>query len=299
VPPVRCYNLFFNFNRLTKFTGKNGFDFNKNLEEFRNPFSKIAKSWGNVFFIDSRYTRRHSKLIGSPLNLGSLEDWKTGMGKIDSQEALLATPRGDVRIRSFCSAAKIRQCEFDRQFTFHDHYKSLYTSRELLAKSAEQPDANIVLALAEQKHIIGYAVMAYPGPGERWADLGPQMMIEVKALEVCRSWRSCRIAPAILKMMLVNPQFEEKIIYMVGYSWTWDLKGTGKTAQQYRQMLVKLFKPYGFSECQTNEPNICLRPENLFMCRVGNRVTQIILDRFKWLRFGLSPWTWNVDGRQV
>jgi len=70
------------------------------------------------------------------------------MGKIDSQEALLTTPRGDVRIRSFCSAAEIRQCKFDRQFAFHDHYKSLFTSRELMEKFAAQPDANIVLALA-------------------------------------------------------------------------------------------------------------------------------------------------------
>jgi len=216
------------------------------------------------------------------------------MGKINSQKALLTTARGDVRIRSFCSAAEIRQCKFDPQFRSHDHYKSLYTSRELLEKSAEQPDTNIVLALAEQKHIIGYGVLAYPGPGERWADLGPQIMMEIKAIEVCRRWRSCRIAPAILKMMVVNPQFEEKIIYMVGYSWTWDLKGTRKTAQQYRQLLINLFTPHGFKEYQTNEPNICLKPENLFMCRVGNKIDQVILDRFKWLRFGLSPWTWKV-----
>jgi len=218
------------------------------------------------------------------------------MGKIDSQEAILTTPRGDVRIRSFCSAAEIRQLKFDRQFTFHDHYKSLYTSRELLEKSAEQPEANIVLALAEQKHIIGYGVLAYPDPGERWADLGRKIMMEIKAIEVSRDWRSLKIAPCIAKMMMALPQVEEKIVYLVGYSWTWDLKGTRKTAQQYRQMIIKLFKPHGFIEYRTNEPNICLKPENLFMCRVGNNISQLILDRFKWLRFGLSPWRWSVDG---
>jgi acetoin utilization protein AcuA len=214
------------------------------------------------------------------------------MGKIDPQEALLTTPRGDVRIRSFCSAAEIRHCKFDRQFAFHDQYKSLYASRELLEKSAEQPDASIVLALAEQSHIIGYGVLAYPDPGERWADLGPKIMMEIKAIEVCRNWRYFKIARAILKMLIVKPQIEGKIIYMVGYSWTWDLKGTRKTAQQYRQMLIKLFKPHGFEEYRTNEPNVCLKPENLFMCRVGKNISQAILYRFKWLRFGLSPWTW-------
>ena len=214
------------------------------------------------------------------------------MGKIGSQQALLTTPMGDVRIRSFCSAAEIRQCRFDRQFTFHDHYKSLYTSRKLLEKSAEEPDANIVLALAEQSHIIGYGVLDYPGPGERWADLGPKIMMEITAIEVCRSWRSSKIAPAIIETLVVKPQIEEKIIYMVGYSWTWDLKGTRKTAQQYRNMLIELFKPHGFKEYRTNEPNVCLKPENLFMCRIGKNITQAILYRFKWLRFGLSPWTW-------
>jgi len=218
------------------------------------------------------------------------------MGKIDSDEILLTTLGGDVRIRAFCSPEEIRKCSFDSQFAFHDHYKSLYTSRKLLEKSAEQPDSNVVLALDEPDHIIGYGVLAYPDAGERWADLGPGMMIEVTAIEVCRSWRSRRIASAILKMMAVHPQLEEKIVFMVGYSWTWDLNGTRKSAQQYRQMLINLFKPHGFQEYQTNEPNICLKPENLFMCRVGNKINQVILDRFKWLRFGLSPWTWKVGG---
>jgi acetoin utilization protein AcuA len=218
------------------------------------------------------------------------------MGKMDSQEILLAIPTGEVRIRSFCSPEEIRKYTFDRQFACHENYKSLYTSRELLQKAAEQPGANIVLALAEQNHIIGYAVLAYPDPGERWADLGPEIMMEVTAIEVCRSWRSRKIASSILKMMVGQPRVEEKIVYMVGYSWTWDLNGTMKTAQQYRKMLIKLFEPHRFKEYQTNEPNICLKSENLFMCRVGKNITQVILDRFKWLRFGLSPWTWKVNG---
>ena len=218
------------------------------------------------------------------------------MGKICPQEILLTTPRGDVRIRSFCSPQEICQYTFDREFTCHTHYKSFYTSRELLEEAAGQPGANIVLALAPQNHIIGYTVLAYPDPGERWIDLGPEIMIEIQAIEVCRSWRSFKIAPGLLKMVVGHPQVEEKIVYMVGYSWTWDLNGTRKTAQQYRKMLIKLFEPHGFKEYQTNEPNICLKSENLFMCRVGNNVRQVILYRFKWLRFGLSPWTWQVNG---
>jgi len=198
------------------------------------------------------------------------------MDMISSSDIVLATPKGNVRIRPFCDSEEIRKCTFDRQFAFHDHYRSLYTSRELLEKTAEQPDANIVLALAEHNHIIGYAVLAYPDPGERWAELGPEIMMEVQAIEVCRSWRSFKIAPGLLKMVVRHPHIEEKIVYMVGYSWTWDLNGTRETAQLYREMLINLFKPQGFKEYQANEPNICLKSENLFMCRVGNKISQTI-----------------------
>jgi len=98
------------------------------------------------------------------------------MGNIYSQESLLNIPRGSVRISSFCNPEEIRQCSFDRRFALHAHYKSLYTSREPLEKNAEQPDANVVLVLTERKHIIGYGLLAYPDPGERWADLGPEIM---------------------------------------------------------------------------------------------------------------------------
>ncbi len=216
------------------------------------------------------------------------------MHRISSKEILFPIPGGDVRIRSFCSPEEIRQYALNREFKAYAHFKSLYTSRENLEKDAQQPDVNVVLALDEGKHIIGYGVLNYPGPGERWTDLGPRLMMELKAIEVCRSLRSIKVASAILGMLLDHPQIEEKIVYLVGYSWTWDLEGTGKTAEQYHQMLINLFGSAGFQEYRTNEANICLRPENLFMCRVGKNITQVILTRFKWLRFGLSPWTWNV-----
>jgi acetoin utilization protein AcuA len=112
-------------------------------------------------------------------------------------------------------------------------------------------------------------------------------MMEVKAVEVARDWRSTDLGKAIIAALLSHPLIDEKIVYMVGYSWTWDLDGTKKTAQDYRRMLIKLFEPFGFIEYQTNEPNICLKPENLFMGRIGRRVSEDMTKAFKWLRFGI------------
>ncbi len=211
-----------------------------------------------------------------------------------SKEEIVPTASGDVCIRSYCQPDEIRQYDFDAEFTASADYKSLYTRKQSLEEEARHADANVVLALTRPPRIIGFGVLAYPGARERWSELGPQIMMEIKAIEVARSWRYAGIASQILRMTVDYPQIEDKIFYMVGYSWTWDLTGTKKTAWEYRAMLMHLFASCGFQEYQTNEANVCLKPENIFMCRVGKNISQTINDRFKWLRFGLSPWTWKV-----
>ncbi len=196
---------------------------------------------------------------------------------------------GEVRIVARCTPEQIRACTFSPQFGTYAQYKSLYTRRESLEEQAAQPDANVVLALAGERHIIGFGVLARPDPDERWAGLGPGVMLEVKVIEVSRNWRSHGIASRILDKMHTDPAIEDIIAYMVGYSWTWDLEGAGVTAQQYRGMLIRLFEPFGYKEYQTNEPNICLKPENLFMARIGGNISEDMRTRFKWLCFGMSP----------
>jgi acetoin utilization protein AcuA len=205
------------------------------------------------------------------------------------EEIQLTAPMGAVTIRSFCSSEEIRQTMFNPQFSSYAQYRSLYTRRQSLEDNAEQPDTNVTLALTDGNLIVGFGVLAYPEAGERWAELEPQIMMEVKAIETCRVWRSQGLAKGILSMLLHHSFVEDKIVYMVGYSWTWDLDGSKKTAQQYRRMLIRLFEPFGFVEYQTNEPNICLKPENVFMGRVGKNVSSAVQDHFKWLRFGMRP----------
>jgi acetoin utilization protein AcuA len=215
------------------------------------------------------------------------------MGQIFSKETVGATRFGSIQIRSFCTPEDLHTFELDPGFSTGKGEKSLFTGRESLAQQAQQSEANLVLAISGDRHIIGYAILAFPEPGERWADLGPGIMMEVKAIEVVRRRRSAGIAGGMLKLLLDHPRVEDRIVYMVGFAWTWDLRGTRLTAMQYRQMLLRLFKPCGFEQYRTNEPNICLKPENLFLCRIGRNITGVVIDRFKWLRFGLSPWKWG------
>jgi len=144
------------------------------------------------------------------------------------EEIQFTAPMGAVTIRSFCSSEEIRQTMFNPQFSSHAQYRSLYTRRQSLEDNAEQPDTNVTLALTDGNLIVGFGVLAYPEPGERWAELEPQIMMEVKAIETSRVWRSQGLAKGILSMLLHHPFVEDKIVYMVGYSWTWDLDGSKK-----------------------------------------------------------------------
>lgn len=211
------------------------------------------------------------------------------MNQSTKNEIRWQTGKGEVQIRGFATPEEIRQYEFSPQFGTHASYKSLYTKRETLEEKAGQTGSNVTLALVDDRMIIGFGVLSYPDPDERWYQLKPDIMMEVKAVEVARARRSVRIANNILNMLVSHPDVEEKITYMVGYSWTWDLDGTKKSAQEYRRMLIRLFEPFGFMEYQTNEPNICLKPENLFMGRIGKKVSEKTVNAFKWIRFGIYP----------
>jgi len=204
-------------------------------------------------------------------------------------ETVWPTPTGDVNILRHCSVDRIRKYAFGDQFACYAQYKSLYTHRDSLEELASRKDTNVTLAVNDQNQIVGFGLLSPPEPGERWAELGPGVMAEVKAVEVSRRWRNGRLARGILTSLLSDPEIEERIIYMVGYSWTWDLDGSGLSAQEYRNMLIRLFTKFNFQEFQTNEPNICLKPENLFMGRVGAALSEEIQKNFKWLRFGVAP----------
>ncbi|MBW1995311.1 MAG: hypothetical protein JRI77_12830, partial [Deltaproteobacteria bacterium] len=133
------------------------------------------------------------------------------MPETSKNEIKWPTHKGDILIRALCTAEDIRTYTFDTQFGIYAQYKSLYTKRESLERKAAEPGANVVLATINPGHIIGFGVLAYPDEDERWAKLGPGIMMEVQALEVCRSWRSAGVAKGILKMLLSHPKIEDKI----------------------------------------------------------------------------------------
>ena len=199
------------------------------------------------------------------------------------------TEQGPVLVRSHVSPEEIRALSFCMGTKDFARYRPLISDRESLIRAASARDTNVTLAIEEGKRIVGAGILEPPRGEDRWSRLGKDVMMEVSIIEMGRPWRGRKLAEHILRLLADHPARESRILYMVGYSWTWDLDGSGLTAMAYRDMLIRLFTGEGFRIFQTNDPNVTLRPENLFMARVGADVPEAVQKRFKWARFGLDP----------
>lgn len=195
---------------------------------------------------------------------------------------------GGVTIKSFCSPDQIEPLSLKETFVESGGYNPILTKKESLIDAAMRPDANVTLAYTEDGKIVGISILRYPPPDERWSKTGDRMMMEVSVLEVAGIWRLRGISKMLLELLLDHPLKENRIIYMVGYSWTWDTAGTGKSVIEYRNILINLFTRSGFRIYPTNEPNVMMRPENLFMARIGRDISESMRRRFKLVRFNLS-----------
>ena len=190
------------------------------------------------------------------------------------------TSRGKVKITSFCNPHQIASLSFTEMGAQYPRYRPIISKKEHLMRICSQPDVNVTIASSSRGEIVGIGLLQYPAPDDRWNRVGERLMMEVSAVEVNRAWRSMGIAQKIAELVVDHPLKEDLILYMVGYSWTWDLDGTQMQVMDYRNMLVKFGHNHGFKIYQTNEPNVLLRPENLFMARIGDHVSEEIKRTF-------------------
>ncbi len=176
---------------------------------------------------------------------------------------------------------------FDPGMGQFGNYSSIIRNLSTLEKVAASKDGKVVLAVRDSEVIVGYVACWYPEPGERWSKLG-DLMYELAAIEVSRDFRRQGIARQMIASVLREDFFEDKIAFVSAFSWHWDLDGCGLSTWRYREMMTDLMLRHGFREQYTNEPNVAIKEENLFMARIGTRVTRSDETRFRNLRFGLS-----------
>jgi acetoin utilization protein AcuA len=192
-----------------------------------------------------------------------------------------------LHVESHLTPDRFQKLIFASGFTKYEGYTSLYTRKEDLAYFVEKR-GEIALALLDNQTIIGFAVLDYPEGNERWAKLGGKIVMVLKAVEVLREFRNQGIARQLLTHLFSDARLDAKIVYLTAYSWTWDFDYAGLDPLSYGNMLVSLYGGFGFKAQLTNDPNICLKSENIFMVRMGKNIVHGIQEKFKWLRFGVS-----------
>lgn len=198
------------------------------------------------------------------------------------------TSKGSLTIIAHCAPDFIAGLRLDNGLGHFAFYHSIIQKPESFQEIAARRGGRVTLAVLEPNIIAGYMTCWYPEPDERWAALG-DLMYELGAIEVSRNYRGLKIGERMIQVSFQEDFFEDKISYMQGLSWHWDLEGTGLTAAEYRRMMMRLCSPFGFREVYTNEPNIALRVENIMMIRVGSRVSAEDQKKFRHLRFGIKP----------
>lgn len=175
---------------------------------------------------------------------------------------------------------------FDSGMGIFNRYSSVIQQVDTLREIRSGADGRVVLAVVRSSIIVGYVACWHPDPEDRWSKLG-DVIYEMGAIEVSRGFRGRGLARQMIATVLSDDFFEDKIACLSSFSWHWDLEGTGLSIPAYRKMLAGLMESHGFLEYYTNEPNIAIKKENLFMARVGSRISARDKRRFHDLRFGV------------
>jgi acetoin utilization protein AcuA len=199
-------------------------------------------------------------------------------------EKEVATEKGTVRlIRGFEPGfiSGLRMGEGLGIF-FHYRYEDAHKTKEVLSALCASGSQRIACAVSDDD-LIGYVTAVPPEPGSKWETIDktlheyakglvPPILMELGSIEISKPWRSLGLARLLLRFMLDNGYFDDKIMFSRELSWHWDLKSSGLSTYEYRSMLLRLFEGAGFRYCETDDEEIGYAGENMLMVRVGTRV---------------------------
>jgi len=204
-------------------------------------------------------------------------------------EQPLSSPHGLLRVVSACTLDTLRTLSLDAGIGRFARYRSIISGIATLEKVAALPDANVTITLSPTQQIVGYIECSYPDSIEGWRDNADGLCYELGAIEVSRNWRRLGIAQKMVETILADKFIETKIFFLTGYSWHWDTDQTGLSTYAYRNMLVRLFKPFGFQVYLTNNPEIRMSSANVLMARIGRHITAQQRERFQKMLFTFEP----------
>ncbi len=138
-----------------------------------------------------------------------------------------------------------------------------------------------VLAAHRGRCLVAYLTFHPPEGDSRWASLPHGQILELGGIEVARGLRGMGLARRLMDQAFAPPDFDDVIVYAQALTWCWDLKGTGKSMAEYRQMMLRLFGAYGFAAHVTDEPNIQYDRASLLLARIGPNAPPTLVKQFE------------------
>lgn len=175
----------------------------------------------------------------------------------------------------------IEESEFDEGLVA---FRPPKKQREALIKVVDLEESRIIIA-KEKNKIVGYAIYLFPDPLERWSEFKLDNLLELGAIEVSGNYRGYQLAKTLLKVSMMDDYMEDYIIITTEYYWHWDLRGTGLSIWEYRDIMEKVMKTGGLEWYATDDPEICSHPANCLMARIGKRVGPDAVHEFNRIRF--------------
>lgn len=196
-----------------------------------------------------------------------------------NEARVMVTPRGPVVIQGPAES------EYLETLVMNDclkGFRSPERQHQALITIANFYEGMVYIA-RYKKEIIGYITFHYPDEGSRWRS--QPRILELGSVEVSNDWRKLGIGRSLLEEAFSNERFNHHIVITTEYCWHWDLKGTGVDVWTYQRLLTKLFGGVGFVRRHTDDPEILEHPANVFMARLGGKVSKEDLMRFEAICF--------------
>ncbi|WP_027964235.1 GNAT family N-acetyltransferase [Halalkalibacillus halophilus] len=187
----------------------------------------------------------------------------------------------EVIVEGPVSSKQLSEYSFDDGLTaFRPPKKQLEAVRSI----ADFEEGRVIIA-RDGDIIIGYATFLHPDPLERWSEIKMDDLIELGAIEVADGYRGMKVGSSILEVAMEDKQMENYIVITTEYYWHWDMKSTGLSVWQYREVMEKMMGKGGLKPMSTDDPEIISHPANCLLVRIGKNVPQSSIQTFDSLRF--------------
>jgi len=210
----------------------------------------------------------------------------------------IRTRQGPVSLIAWATPEQLRSLRMDAGLgLFWNHHPE--KQHRALVEIAATLQGRVVAAVTDSETIVGFLTFHAPSRLSRWGRANLTGLVELGGIEVASSWRRLGLAKAMLGVAFADAYYDDKIVIAAGLSWCWDLSGTGLSLNEYRQMLVRLVRPFGFAPYYTDDPEIVRYPGNGLVARIGPRAPTTLRDAFMALRVAQIPFPFSQEMARV